>query len=315
MTLLPTIRRRAAVALACLLGILMSGIRPARAQETVEQRFQRAKGLYDIAHADEACELFKQIQKDKPDFPQLKEELANACGDAEMVRSSEEKRYNDGLDLLKQGKCDDARKKFEGAANLPLVHPKRKNEINSILNSWTSDEAKYQNAINLSKQGSIDAARTIFNQLASGGCPRGPDARNELNKLAKAVTAAKPPIKTVAPPINNQTPANNQPDSGSIATDQMLRDGLHAYFEGKYDDAERNLSMYLQNNGKKQGLAYFFRGATHGTRYFISGEKEGPEKQLAIEDFRALKEHSAQFRLPEKYVAQKILALYAQAIK
>lgn len=315
MTLLPTISRRAAVALACLLAMLISGIRPARAQETVEQRFQKAKGLYDNAHADEACELFKQVQKDKPDFPQLNEEIANACGDAQMLQSSEQKRYTDGQSLLQQGKCDEARTKFEGAANLPLVHPKHKSEINDILNSWTSDEAKYQKAINLSKQGNIDAARTIFNQLASGGCPRGPDSRNELTKLAKAVTPAKPLIKTVAPPINNQTPANNQPDSGSMATDQMLRDGLHAYFDGKYDDAERNLSMYLQNNGKKQGLAYFFRGATHGTRYFISGEKEGPEKQLAIEDFRALKEHDAQFRLPEKYVSQKILALYAQANK
>ncbi|HLY59925.1 MAG TPA: hypothetical protein VKV95_04090 [Terriglobia bacterium] len=315
--MLPTIRRRTAVALTCLLMILVSGIRPALSQETVEQRFQRAKGLYNSAHADEACELFKQIQKDKPDFPQLKEEMANACGDAEMVRSSEDRLYIEGQQFVQQGKCDEAKAKFENALQRPLVHPKHKSEIVDILNSWKSDEAKYQNAINLSKQGKIDAARTIFNQLASGGCPRGPDAKNELTTLAKAAAVAppKPSIKTAPPPINNQAPVNNQPDSGSMATDQMLRDGLQEYFEGKYDDAERNLSKYLQNNGKKQGLAYFFRGASHSTRYFISGEKEVPEKQMAIEDFRALKEHNAQFRLPEKYVSQKILALYAQAIK
>jgi tetratricopeptide (TPR) repeat protein len=305
---------RSGVALFCLFTGLLGGLRPARAQETIDQRFQQAVALYNSAHADEACERFRQIEKEKPDYPPLKVELSDACRDAGDLRSSEDKRYNDGQLLLQQGKCDEAKAKFEGAAKLLLVHPKHKVEIADILKSWDEKDKSYQKAVNLSKQGRIDEARGIFNQLASAGCPRASAAKDYLARLANAVPP-KPQTKNPPPVVPQNNPETTPADQGSAPSDQLLRDGLQDYFEGKYDDTERNLSEYLQNGGKKQGLAYFFRGASHSTRFFVSGEKEVHEKQLALEDFRAAKEHAAQFRPPDKYVSPKILALYSSAVK
>lgn len=302
------------VALFCLFTGLLGGFQPARAQETIDQRFQQAVALYNSAHADEACERFRQIQKEKPDYPQLKEEMGNACGDAELVRSSEVKRFTEGQQFIQQGKCDDARTKFEGALKLPLVHPKHRAEINDILNSWKERDTSYQRAVSLSKQGRIDEARGILTQLASAGCPRGPDARNYLAKLTSTVPP-KPQPKNPPPVVEQGNLQTTSADQGDAVAERLLREGLQNYFEGKFEDAERNLTTYLQNGGKKQGLAYFFRGASHSTRFFVSGEKDVPEKQHALDDFRAVKEHAAQFRPPDKYVSNKILALYSDAVK
>ncbi|HXE75019.1 MAG TPA: hypothetical protein VNN18_05185 [Candidatus Xenobia bacterium] len=93
-------------------------------------------------------------------------------------------------------------------------------------------------------------------------------------------------------------------------SDQLLRAGLQAFFDGKWDDAEKQLSSYLEKNGRKRGLAYFFRGATHSTRFFLSGEKETQQKELAMADFRAVQSAQRGFKPPERYVSPKILDLY-----
>ncbi|MGH9814418.1 MAG: hypothetical protein ACRD4T_14900, partial [Candidatus Acidiferrales bacterium] len=70
---------------------------------------------------------------------------------------------------------------------------------------------------------------------------------------------------------------------------------------------------YLEGNppaAGKRSLALFFRGATRSTRYFLSGEKDGQQKELAQADFRAVGEASRNFRAPERYVSPKILDLY-----
>src|SRR5207302_653193 len=50
-----------------------------------------------------------------------------------------------------------------------------------------------------------------------------------------------------------------------LAAEEPLREGLQAYFQGKYDQAERRLNEYVDNHGRKLALAYFFRGAVHGS--------------------------------------------------
>jgi hypothetical protein len=98
-----------------------------------------------------------------------------------------------------------------------------------------------------------------------------------------------------------------------VAGEQTLRAGLRAYFEGNLDRAEQDLSEYLNNNSPKQALAYFFRGAARSTRFLLSGEKDVQQKELAVADFRALKERGAHFQPPQKFVSPKVLALYTEA--
>lgn len=128
------------------------------------------------------------------------------------------------------------------------------------------------------------------------------DYRAAVEKLS-AATALDP---------NNRHARRLLAESQQLAEEAPLRSGLQAYFEGKYDEAERLLSDYLSNSGKKQALAYFFRGATRSARYFLSGEKDASQKQRAQEDFRAAQKDNRRFRPPEKYVSPKVLALYAE---
>jgi len=100
-----------------------------------------------------------------------------------------------------------------------------------------------------------------------------------------------------------------------LVEEQPLRQGLAAYFEGKYDDAEQHLGEYVENHGSKLALAYFFRGAVHASRYFLSGQKDAHQRDLAFSDFRALPKSSQNFQPPKTFVSPKILDLYAQAVK
>ena len=98
------------------------------------------------------------------------------------------------------------------------------------------------------------------------------------------------------------------------ADEQPLRLGLEAYFQGKYDDAERQFGQYVDNHGRKVALAYFFRGASHASRYFLSGEKDAQQKELALADFRSSQKNAQQFQPPKDFVPPKILALYSQSV-
>ncbi len=100
-----------------------------------------------------------------------------------------------------------------------------------------------------------------------------------------------------------------------LVEEQPLRQGLTAYFEGKYDDAEQQLGQYVDNHGRKLALAYFFRGAVHASRYFLSGQKNTQQRDLAFSDFRALQKSSQNFQPPKTFMSPKILDLYAQAVK
>jgi tetratricopeptide (TPR) repeat protein len=99
-----------------------------------------------------------------------------------------------------------------------------------------------------------------------------------------------------------------------LVDEQPLRQGLEAYFQGKYTEAEQQLGAYVDNHGSKLSLARFFRGAVHASRYFLSGEQDVQQKELALADFRTLPKGSPQFQPPKQYVSPKILSLYAQAI-
>jgi hypothetical protein len=99
-----------------------------------------------------------------------------------------------------------------------------------------------------------------------------------------------------------------------MADQEPLRLGLEAYFAGKYDQAEQQLGAYVASHGRKLALAYFFRGATRASRYFLSGERDTQQKDLAVADFRALKKDSRQFQPSKELVSPKILSLYSQSV-
>jgi TolA-binding protein len=321
---------RAALACGSLAALLIAGAAPARAQD-VEQRYQQAVDLFNNAKMEESCDMLQEIEKEKPGYKQTKTYLNAACNQVKRMVKMEEDLFNEGVQFVNQGRYDDAKQKFDQASKIPLKNPRYRSQIQRYqreIEGRQNEERQFQEAVKLFDAGKYREAQARFSQVAKGGGARAGDARNYLARVEDALRqqpsakpAAGPSVAVVAPPKPSPQPGPGEgsPSTAGLgptpsANEQLLRLGLQAYFDGKFDEAERALSDYLNNHGSKPALALFFRGASQGTRYFLSGEKDTRRKDLAEDDFRALKEHAARFQPPQKFVSPKILALYSEAV-
>ncbi len=453
------------VGLALVLGAALAAL-PLRAQETLDQRYERAKNLFNSAKIEDACETFQQIEKEKPGYKDVANLYLKVCTQTiQSAYAMEEKLYKEGVDLMNQGRYDDAEQKLKQAQNLNLKSPKYRTQIARYLKEMDdraqeerlfqegvrlmndgkdaearrrfeevvqlggahageartnlkqleergkaagaaqAEDAAFNSAVDAFNKGDYSAARSRFQDVVGLNGKRRSDAERYLRDidstlksrqdednafqdavrkfdrkdysgarsafqqvsgmngarkgeadrylqrideavkaeeaLKKQVEAAKQagesPQQAVARLLNEaRTAVSGKNYSQAIEklkvaealdasnrevkrlldqaqemeSEQTLRAGLQAYFEAQWDEAERQLSAYLEKNGRKRGLAYFFRGATHSTRYFLSGEKETQRKELAMADFRAVQSSQRGFRAPERYVSPKILDLY-----
>ena len=456
-------RITSALALALLLAA------PAVAQESLDQRYERARDHFNNGRMEDACELFGQVDKEKPGYKETGKFLNMSCSQVKLLYDLEEKLYNEGVQLYNQGKLEDARGKFSQAAGIPLKSPKRRGDINRLLREIEGketegkaaaeqerlfsegvrlfeqgqleqarqrfekvsgakageargylqridqqlqaqgaaqrEEGSFSAAVDLFNKGDLSGARSGFADVARMNGKRKSEAENYISRIdqtlrgrqeedsafqdavrkfdrkdyegarasfqrvvalngsrrtdaqsylgridqelraaeearrkaAQATATGETSQQAVARLLGEARTAMGQrdyktaleklqvaevldPRNGELQrllgqaqeqqAEQSLRSGLQAYFEGRWDEAERSLSQYLEGNGRKRGLALFFRGATRSTRYFLSGEKDAQQKELAQADFRAVGEASRNFRAPERYVSPKILDLY-----
>ncbi|MCI0402933.1 MAG: hypothetical protein L0212_05345 [Acidobacteria bacterium] len=456
-------RITSALALAALLAL------PVTAQETVDQRYERAREAFNTGRMEDACELFQQVDKEKPGYKETGKFLNMSCSQVKLLYDTEQKLYNEGVQLMNQGQLEEAKAKFTQAASMRLKSPKYRTEVSRLLREIETKENEgkaaaeqekiFSEGVRLYEQGQLDQARQRFERVTGakageaksylqrieqqlksqgdeqreaasfnaavdlfnrGDLPaarrgfddvvkmngkrkseaesyvsridqtlnarreedaafqegvskfdrkdfegarsafrrvvalnggRKTDAQSYLGRIDQELLAAaeakrkadevsrggETPQQAVQRLLGEARAAMGQrdyktaleklqvaevldPRNGELQrllaqareqqAEQALRAGLLAYFEGRWDDAERSLSQYLEGNGRKRGLALFFRGATRSTRFFLSGEKDARQKELAQADFRAVGEASRNFRAPERYVSPKILDLY-----
>jgi tetratricopeptide (TPR) repeat protein len=391
----------------------------ARAQQTLENRYQNAIQSFNEAKMEDACDIFRQIEKESPGYKDVSTYLNPACDSARRTYEQEEKLYKEGVDLFKQQQYDEAKQKFLQGRNLILKHPKYRVEIDDYLKQIETrlrEESFYQQSVQLFNEGRDDEAAIRFGQIEQAKGRRADDARAYLQRIKerrdaearkKAVesdqqafdeatkafndkrypdararfqaliqkgsphsteaqtylqqidaalqkeaqvreeakklvqpgkdprqvaqqlvaeartdmnggqySAAVDKLKTaeMLDPANHDVPTLLQSTQDKL-DEQPLRLGLEAYFTGKYEEAEQQLDAYLANHGRKIALAYFFRGAAHASRYFLSGEQDAKQRDLAIADFRSLPKDARQFQPPAQYVSPKILTLYTQAVE
>ena len=248
----------------------------------------------------------------------------------------EQRAFSEGERAFNQKRYPDAQASFRQVAGM---NGSRKGEAERYLNrieTAVQEDAAFKAGVQKFTQNDFDGARSEFLKVinlkgalandariyltkidARGQDPREvakqfvTDAQAAMGRKDYRAAVEKLAAATALDP-NNRDARRLLAESQQLAEEAPLRSGLQAYFEGKYDEAERQLNDYLNNSGKKQALAYFFRGATRSARYFLSGEKDAQQKQLAQEDFRAVQKDNRRFRPPEKYVSPKVLALYAE---
>jgi hypothetical protein len=162
----------------------------------------------------------------------------------------------------------------------PVLEATKKLDVNKLL----------RDAHNAEKRGDVGAARGKYLAILSQD-PNNADARAGFDAL----------------------PKDNNQKAGSEA-DAMLARGLREFYSGKYEDAEVHIGDYIDVNGGKSALAYFYRGVSELTRYFLHGQQPSDHKLMlsAQEDFKKAKQ-SSNFKPPADMVSPKIMKLYDQA--
>ena len=390
----------------------------APAQQTMEDRYQKAIQSFNEAKMEDACDALKQIEKESPGYKDVHTYLNPACDSAKRTYEQEERLYQEGLELFKQGQLDEAKQKFTQGRSLLLRHPKYRGEMDGYLkqiDTRMQEEILYQQAVQMFNEGrdaeasiqfeqiekakgaraddarsylerlkqrredavrkkaaendqqAFDEAAKAFNNkhypdakarfqaLVQNGSPHTAEAQSYLQRIDAAVreeaaareNAKKTVIESGKDPrqVAQQLIAEARADTSrgqyaaaveKLKTAEMLdpashdiaplletaqemvdqeplRLGLEAYFAGNYDQAEQQLGLYVANHGRKIALAYFFRGATRASRYFLSGERDTQQRDLAVADFRALQKDARQFQPPKQYISPKIISLYSQS--
>jgi outer membrane protein assembly factor BamD (BamD/ComL family) len=390
----------------------------APAQQTMEDRYQKAIQSFNEAKMEDACDAFRQIEKESPGYKDVHTYLNPACDSAKRTYEQEERLYQEGLELFKQGQLDEAKQKFTQGRSLLLRHPKYRGEMDGYLKQIDTrmrEEILYQQAVQMFNEGRDAEASIQFGQIEQAKGTRADDARSYLERIKqrredavrkkdaesdqqafaeaarafnekrylnakarfqaliqtgsphtveaqsyvqridaalreeavvrenakKTVTESGKDPRQVAQQLIAEARADTSRGQHAAAVDKLkmaemldpanhdiarlleaaqemvdqepLRLGLEAYFAGNYDQAEQQLGLYVANRGRKIALAYFFRGATRASRYFLSGERDTQQRDLAVADFRASQKDARQFQPPKQYVSPKIISLYSQS--
>jgi outer membrane protein assembly factor BamD (BamD/ComL family) len=297
-----------------------------RMYATEKQLFDDGVASFDQRNYDDAKQKFEQAAKRPLKYPKYRtqiEDYRNRIAGLEREQQQVQQ-FDEGVRLYNQGDFTGARSKLNPVAQ---GTGSKANEARDILKKIRD----YDDCVRYSSSGQNASALTPCDNVARTRGPKAAEAVGILNRIKppvttggptppppprptpekKEVAVSKPPIKPTPSGSKTATPPETPTP---VASEKTLRAGLQAYFQGNLEEAERSLSDYLSNNGQKQALAYFFRGAAHSTRYFLSGKTDSQQKELAVNDFHAVKQRAGQFQPPQKYVSPKILALYSEAV-
>jgi tetratricopeptide (TPR) repeat protein len=291
-----------------------------------KQLFDDGVASFDQRNYDDAKQKFEQAAKRPLKNPKYRTKIDDYLNRiAGLEREQQQvQQFDEGVRLYNQGDFTGARSKLNPAAQ---GTGSKANEARDILRKIRD----YDDCVRYSSSGQNAYALTPCENVVRTRGPKAAEAESILKRIKpsepavgptppppprptpekKEVAVVKPPVK---PPPSRSETAPRPETPTPVASEQTLRAGLQAYFQGNLEDAERSLSDYLNNNGQKQALAYFFRGAAHSSRYFLSGETDTQQKDRAVADFRAVKQRAGQFQPPQKYVSPKILEFYSAAV-
>lgn len=273
-----------------------------------------------------AKQRFDQAAKVPVKNPKYRSQISGYLNQIQS-RENEERLFQEGVKFFDAGNYSQAQSRLnqvvQGGGSKAGEARALLGKINDALGKQRAEEETnrlFDEGVRLMNGGRNADALINFEKVVQAGGPKAAQAQANIQRLRQMSQAPKetpkPPAKEVAvvkPPEPEPPKPRTEPPKPA-ATEQTLRAGLRAYFEGDVNTAERDLSDYLDQKGPKQALAYFFRGAARSTRYLLSGEQDAEQKKLAVEDFRAFKGQAARLQPPEKFVSPKILALYSEAV-
>jgi outer membrane protein assembly factor BamD (BamD/ComL family) len=158
----------------------------ASAQQTLEDRYQKAIRSFNEAKMEDACDAFQQIEKESPGYKDARTYLNPACDSARRTYEQEERLYKQGVELFKQRQLDEAKQKFTQGRSLVLRHPKYRAEMDDYLKqieTRSREETLYQQAVQMFNEGRDTEAASQFGQIEQANGTRADDARSYLQRI------------------------------------------------------------------------------------------------------------------------------------
>jgi len=276
-----------------------------------ETLFQQAVQLFNAGRDDDAAAPFTQIEQakgaratDARSYLERIKERREAAVQKKTAESDQEA-FDEAVHDFTDRRYQEARSRFRALIQKGSVHSAEARtyltQIDAALRQQAEDAKKARSQV--TGQGKDPAQ--VAQQLVAG-------ARADISARQYAEAIGKLQSAAMMDPTNHEV-STLLKSAQEMLDEQPLHMGLEAFFNGKYEEAEQQMDAYVANHGRKAALAYFFRGASHASRYFLSGEQNAQQKNLAMTDFRTLQKDSPQFKPPKQYVSPKIVALYTQS--
>jgi tetratricopeptide (TPR) repeat protein len=94
-------------------------------------------------------------------------------------------------------------------------------------------------------------------------------------------------------------------------SEEAVRQGISAYFGGKYQQAIEQLSEASKSNNEDSHI-YAALACAYATKYLLSGGEEKELYGLAVEAMRKAKQIDGNIHLDASYISPKIIALLNQ---
>ena len=296
---------RAADAHSYLLGIKKrQEVESKKKTEGDQQAFDAAVKEFNDKHYPDAKTRFQDlIQKGSAHAADAQSYLPRI--DAVLREEADQQAFDEAVRAFNDKRYPDAKTRFQALIQKGGSHAAEAQSYVPRIEAALKEDAVVREKAKKSVTDAGKDPRQVAQQLIE-------EARADASGQRYAAAVDKLKTAEMLDPANHEVPPLLK-TAQEMADQEPLRLGLEAYFSGKYDQAEQQFGAYLANHGRKTATAYFFRGATRASRYFLSGERDTQQKDLAVADFRALKKDSRQFQPPKQYVSPKIMSLYSQS--
>jgi TolA-binding protein len=275
---------------------------------------QRLKDRHEDSTWSRAVDLFAKndVAGAKLLFEELVRMNGKRAGEAQnyltriATAGSDQQTFDEALKLFKTSRYADAKTRFQEVIQKGGTHAAEAQSYLRRIDTLSNEEVSAREQAKKKVADTGQDPRQVAQQFIA-------EAQTAMTGGQYIAALEKLKAAEILDPANRDA-KSMLGQAQELADEQPLRQGLEDYFEGKYIEAEQQLNVYADSHGRKLALAHFFLGAVHASRYFLSGEQDLQQKQLAIADFRTLSQDPRQFQPPTKYISPKILSLYAQAI-
>ena len=290
-------------------------------QREVADLARRADAAYNAGKFQQAADLYTDVSRKKPDFPEVFEKknraeaavrLAADLKHARQLAGTDPAEAEDLLDRIRRERPDFAG--LEEVAQL-VADEKRNRELQDRKatlakylgegvqafnqGQWERAERRFIDARNL--QPTPDQQRDIESYLEQIGVKKAWSnrIRTLLAQGETALTSQKiDDARSAFESVLAEDPGNmdaqrflrlvemaESGDAGEV-TGKLLRDGIRLFLQGGYAEAATSISTYLSMTQEKTALAKFLLGAAQVSQYYVA---QMDDAQLIVEGHRNLR--------------------------